>query len=139
MVDGGLVTFYFVKVNLNIKTQTVEELQEQKKSMHLVSARSMLSEFQYILSEWRHFLCDQGVDPADVSEFVFENVNLCKRIIEAHSLRDSIDFADDEKFREVINEVLDAKAELNRTKDFWLTKWKHLQCAKSMKAEFKFF
>ncbi len=136
VVDGGLVTFYFVKVNLNIKTQTVEELQEQKKSMHLVSARSMLSEVQYILSEWRQSLCDQGVDPADVSEFVFENVNLCKQIIEAHSLRDSIDFADDEKFREMINEVLDTKAKLNRTKDFWLTKWQHMQCAKSMKADF---
>ena len=31
VVDGGLVTFVPVKVNLNLKTETVEELKEKKK------------------------------------------------------------------------------------------------------------
>ena len=35
VVDGGLVTFVPVRVNLNLKTETVEESLEKKKSMHV--------------------------------------------------------------------------------------------------------
>ncbi len=52
VVNGGLVAFLAVKINLNIKTQTVEELQEQKKSLHMVSARAMVEEVRYELGEW---------------------------------------------------------------------------------------
>jgi hypothetical protein len=45
------VAFVSVRINLNIKTQTVEELQEQKKSMHMVSASSMLAEVKYMVSK----------------------------------------------------------------------------------------
>ncbi len=43
-LDGELIQFVSVKVNLIIKTQTVEELQEQKKSLHMASAKSALTD-----------------------------------------------------------------------------------------------
>jgi hypothetical protein len=116
VVDGGLVAFFSVKVNLNIKTQTVEELQEQKKSMHMVSARSMLAEVKFMFSEWTQAMCDLGVDPADVSRVVAENVDTCQRMIEVHDERGAGDYADDEQFRAMINEVLDTKAKSSETR-----------------------
>jgi hypothetical protein len=53
-VDGGLVVFVSVRVNLSIKTQAVEELQEQKKSLHTVSARSMAAEVKFELTELKN-------------------------------------------------------------------------------------
>ncbi len=44
IVDGGLVTFVPVKVNLNLKTETVDEQRERKKRLHLASARAMVEE-----------------------------------------------------------------------------------------------
>ena len=135
VVDGGLVAFFSVKVNLNIKTQTVEELQEQKKSMHMVSARSMLAEVKYMFSEWTQAMCDQGFDPADVSSVVAENVEACQHIVEIHDQRGVGDYADDELFRAMINEVLDTKARVIRNKNNWQIKLKHMVSARSMVAE----
>jgi hypothetical protein len=52
VVDGGLVTFVPVKVNLNLKTETADELKEKEKRLHLVSARAMVEEVRYELGEW---------------------------------------------------------------------------------------
>jgi WD40 repeat protein/flagellar motor protein MotB len=49
VIDGGLVSFVSVKININIKTQTVEELLQQKKSMHMASAKAMLAEVEFQL------------------------------------------------------------------------------------------
>ena len=108
VVDGGLVTFFPVKVNLNIKTQTVEELQEQKKSLHMVSARSMLAEVKFELTDWMES-ADRQEDV--VIKFCDDVLGTCRQVVENHELIDVKDFADDEKFRRMINEVLDTKAD----------------------------
>jgi hypothetical protein len=46
------VTFVPVKLNLNLKTETTEELKEKKKRLHLVSARAMVEAVRYKLGEW---------------------------------------------------------------------------------------
>ncbi len=58
VIDGGLVSFVSVKININIKTQTVEELLQQKKSMHMASAKALLAEVEFQLqgdSFWKSF------------------------------------------------------------------------------------
>jgi WD40 repeat protein len=103
VVDGGLVAFVSVRINLNIKTQTVEELQEQKKSLHMVSARSMLAEVKYDLVSF-------GVDcPPYVSAYVAGTLVVCQQLVQSHYERDAIYYADDEQHRAMINEVLDMK------------------------------
>jgi WD40 repeat protein len=117
IVDGGLVVFVSVRINLNIKTQTVEELQEQKKSLHMVSARSMLAEVKYMVSEVKFAFAEvvqrcsqQGID-FKVGDFVNEIMGQCRQVVESHERMDAKDFADDETNRRVIGEVLDTKAE----------------------------
>jgi WD40 repeat protein len=107
VVDGGLVAFVSVRINLNIKTQTVEELQEQKKSLHMVSARSMLAEVKYDLVDWE---ASFGVDcPPSISAYVARTLVVCQQLVQSHYERDAIYYADDEQYRAMINEVLDMK------------------------------
>jgi WD40 repeat protein len=126
VVDGGLVTFFPVKINLNIKTQTVEELQEQKKSMHIVSARSMLAEVTFELTDWIQACTHQGIDLAqyvgDVSQFFGDIVGKCKQVVENHEQRDPKDFADDETNRCLITEVLDTKSDAISAKKWQQTR-----------------
>jgi WD40 repeat protein len=113
VVDGGLVTFVSVKVNLNMKTQTLEELQEQKKCMHMVSARSMVAEVKYELTEWMRSLPSQS---PDISNFVSDTIKSCSELFETHDRRDASIFAEEQEYRQMINEVLDTKANVEKAK-----------------------
>jgi WD40 repeat protein len=115
VVDGGLVAFVSVRINLNIKTQTVEELQEQKKSLHMVSAKSILPEVKFELTEFVQSCSQQGIDlvqyVGNVGDFVDGIMGKCRQVVESHEGRDVKDFADDETNRRLINELWDTKAE----------------------------
>jgi WD40 repeat protein len=113
VVDGGLVAFFPVKVNMNIKTQTVEELQEQKKSLHMVSARSMLAEVKFELTDW---MVSDDHQEADVTKFCDDVMSSCRKVVEKHERADTKDFADDETYRRMINEVLDTKADAKKSR-----------------------
>ena len=135
VVDGAIVAFVSVKVNLNIKTQTVEELQEQKKSLHIVSARSVLAEVKYDLAELALNMREQGCDVSDVSCVVDECVHMFSKIVEKHQAQDVILFSDDEKFRGMINEVLDTKASVMKSITLHSRKLLHLAAARSIFAD----
>jgi WD40 repeat protein len=113
VVDGGLVAFFPVKVNLNIKTQTVEELQEQKKSLHMVSAKSILPEVKFELTELVQSCSQQSIDLAqyvgNVGDFIDKIMGMCRQVVESHEGIDAKDFADDDASRRLINELWDAK------------------------------
>jgi WD40 repeat protein len=113
VVDGGLVSFVSVKVNLNIKTQTVEELQEQRKSLHMVSARSMLAEVKFELTNWMESANHQEVK---INKFCDDVMATCRQVVENHGQINAHDFADDEKYRGLINEVLDTKEDARRAR-----------------------
>jgi hypothetical protein len=84
-----------VRVNLNIKTQTVEELQEQKRLLHTVSARSILAEVKYMVSEVQSVgttkfvqrCSQQGINWAQfvvsVGDFVDEIMGKCRQVVES--------------------------------------------------------
>ena len=114
VVDGGLVSFLSVKVNLNIKTQTVEELQEQKKSLHMVSARSILPEVKFELAESLELLKRHGFKTKadEFFEFRTKAIKRCEDMVENHSKCDPSNFANDEIFRSMVNEVFDTRAEV---------------------------
>jgi len=44
VMHGGLVTVLSVRVNINIKTETVEELVAKKKSMHIAAMKAMIDD-----------------------------------------------------------------------------------------------
>jgi WD40 repeat protein len=115
VVDGGLVAFVSVRINLNIKTQTVEELQEQKKSLHMVSAKSILPDVQFAVTEFLQDCKQQGIDltqyVGNVQNFVYETIVKCHQVVQSHEHMDAKDFTDDEISRRLITEVLDVKAD----------------------------
>jgi WD40 repeat protein len=122
VLDDGLVVFVYVKVNLNIRTQTVEELRDQKRSMHLVSARSIAQEVNIVVTEWISSKLQQGIDlnhyVGDVSKFKEGFISQCKQLIDAHDKKNHEDYADDATYRQMITEVLDLKGVAVET-----TKW----------------
>jgi WD40 repeat protein len=126
VVDGGLVTFVSAKVNLNIKTQTVEELQEQKKSLHMVSAKSILSEVQFELTDFIQSSTAQGVDltqyVGNITKFVDDIIGKCRKVVESHEHMDAKDFVDDETHRRLINELWDTKADAIHAKKWQQTR-----------------
>jgi hypothetical protein len=101
----------------------------------MVSARSMLAEVKYMFAEWMQAMCNQGFDPVDISRAAAENVDACQRMIGMHEERSAGDYADDEQFRAMINEVLDTKARVVRNKENWQRKQQHLVSARSMLPE----
>jgi WD40 repeat protein len=114
VVDGGLVSFLSVKVNLNIKTQTVEELQEQKKSLHMVSARSILPEVKFELTESLELLKQNGFETKadEFSKFCTKAMKRCEDMVKNHNDCNPSNFANDEIFRSMVNEVFDTRAEV---------------------------
>jgi hypothetical protein len=127
VVDGGLVTFVPVKVNLNLKTETVEELKEKKKRLHLVSARAMVEEVRYELGEWaksteakergtRDISCTIGC----IGDFVQQIVWQCENVVKRHQSAGLQDYVDDGAFRALVGEVLDARAWAIEKKELWM-------------------
>jgi WD40 repeat protein len=121
VVDGGLIKLVSVKVNLNIKTQTVEELQEQKKSLHMVSAKSALTDEKYQLSLWSQSCKQQG---CDVSREVAEMLEVFKSLVSKHEQINVEDYSNDEKLRSMMNEIFDTKSHIARAKVWQQTKMK---------------
>lgn len=106
LFDGGLVTMVPVYINLNIKTHTIEELQNQRKSMHLVSANSMLEEIKFELSSWNEQATLAG---QEVSTYVETILTVCLEVVRSQENQDASSYANDETFRKMVNELFDTK------------------------------
>jgi hypothetical protein len=129
VVDGGLVTFVPVKVNLNLKTETVEELKEKKKRLHLVSARAMVEEVRYELGEWAksaeaaarlqldHPNWGGTFSASTLSAAIVEQ---CECVVKRHESATLQEYVDDGTFRALVGEMLDTKAWAKEKKELWV-------------------
>jgi hypothetical protein len=74
--------------NLNIKTQTVEELQQQKQLLHMVSAKCMLTDVKFELTNWTESCRMQGNDwmqyVGNVTKFCEDIMQTCQQLVEIH-------------------------------------------------------
>jgi ankyrin repeat protein len=127
VVDGGLVTCFSVKVNLNIKTQNVEELQEQKKTMHMVSARAMIEEVRYELFEWvecadakARFQLDPSRSKASLRDLALATVEQCINVVKRHETVPLEQYVNDSTFRALSSEILDTKLWAKEKKELWM-------------------
>jgi WD40 repeat protein len=111
VVDGCLVGVVAVRINLNIKTQTVEELLHQKQKLHLVSAKAMLQEVSFELKNWIASKDEHDLIPyiGDSSNFYEGIMAECKRIVTVHEKKKPSKYSNDETYRRLITEVLDCK------------------------------
>ncbi len=128
VTGGGVLTVVPVRVNINLKTETVDELEEKKKRLHLVSARAMVEEVRYELGEWArsagaaarlrddpyHML---GSTPATLVDAI---VQQCATVMKRHEQTGIHHYIDDGLYRALVSEILDIKAWAKEKKELWM-------------------
>jgi ankyrin repeat protein len=128
-VDGGLVTFVPVKVNLNLKTETVEEQKERKKRMHLVSMHAVVEEVRYDLFEWSKSAeaaarlqqdkpSDKPITP--VTTLVQNIMSQCEDVVKRHKMATWEEYVDDGTFLALASDMRDTKAWAKEKKELWM-------------------
>jgi ankyrin repeat protein len=130
VAGGGVLTLAPVRVNINLKTETTEELKEKKKRLHMVSACTMLEEVRYELGQWaasaeaaERLLQDSSRNDGGT----FTAATLCDAIVcqcavvvKRHQEVGADEYVDDGVFRALVNEILDAKAWAKEKKWLWM-------------------
>ena len=119
VVDNGLVTFVPVKVNLNLRMETVEELMEKKKRSHVVAAHAMVDDVRFEVAAWaassesaERLRCDAM--PCKVGSFDTESlaaaiVKQCEAVVLRHDNTSVHEYIDDVTFRMLVSEMLDVR------------------------------
>ena len=136
VVDGGLVTFVPVRVNLNLKTETVEELLEKKKSMHLTGFEFRVSELKVKLQDialagnaearlQKDIKSAEGYSWAarkvfSVGGYIDAQVNKVQAVLERHRARCAADYCDDAVYRRLVAESLDVVSMAHSALVWWL-------------------
>jgi hypothetical protein len=129
--NGGVLTIVPVRVNINLKTETVEELKERKKRMHLVSARAMVEEVRYELQQWasskealdrlqRDDSRNKKGGPFSTETLAAAIVKQCLLALNRHEDTCVEEFVDDGVFRSLVSEMLDIKAWALEKKNLWM-------------------
>ncbi len=133
VVDGGLVTFVPVRVNLNLKTETVEELLQKKKSMHVTG-------FEFRVNELRQRLQDEaraGNAKArlkrdkdsqgrfwkrehSVEGYIEAQVDKVVDVLKRHCACAAADYSDDDVYRSLVAESLEVASMAQSALRWWL-------------------
>jgi ankyrin repeat protein len=131
VVDGGgVLTVVPVRVNINLKTETVEELQEKKKRLHLASARAMIDELRFELGNWAASVeaaqrlqqdVTRNQNGTSTAFTLAENIlEQCEAVFIRHDVSGVELYINDGVFRALVNEMLDAKAWAKEKKELWM-------------------
>ncbi len=131
VTGGGVLTVVPVRVNINLKTETMEELKEKKKRLHLVSVRAMVEEVRYELGEWAKSVeaaarlqkdptRNHQSGPFTLATLAAAIVKQCEEIVTRHEAVATEEYVDDGTFRALVSEMLDAKAWAKEKKELWV-------------------
>lgn len=136
VIDGGLVTFVPVRVNLNLKTETVEELLEKKKSMHVAGFEFRASELKLTLQDiaaagnaearlQRDLKSAEGYAWASrkvfsVEGYIEAQLKKVATVLNRHRTRHAADYCDDAVFRRLVAESLEVVAMAQSAVVWWL-------------------
>jgi ankyrin repeat protein len=130
VAGGGVLTVVPVRVNINLKTETTEELKEKKKRLHLVSARAMVEQVRYELDEWAKSAEAAARLQKDTSRnqggtftaatLAAAVVKQCEDVVKRHEVTALQEYVDDGTFRALVSEMLDAKAWAKEKKELWV-------------------
>jgi hypothetical protein len=117
-----------VRVNANLRTETVEQLVEKKKAMHLTSARLLADEVKGELE--RLAASNETLERKRRDTFAHESDELqkfcakineeCGAILERHRRTDAADYVNDNTFRGLVSEILNMKSWAKEKWQLWL-------------------
>ncbi len=123
IVDGGLYSFVLVRMNLNLKTETVEELLQKKNSMHITGFEVRVNELRRRLHEMaiagyanarsRRDKDIQGVfwkKQLAVDGFIEDQLKKIEIVLKKHRARAAEDYSDGAVYRSLVAESLEAAA-----------------------------
>ena len=127
---GGVLTVVPVHVNINLKTETVDELKEKKKRLHLTSAGAVAEEVRYELEQWaasaeaaarlqRDPTRNQG-GTFTAATLAAKIVEQCDAVLKRHRETGMEEYVDDGVFRGLVSEMLDTKAWAMEKKQLWM-------------------
>ena len=127
---GGVLTVVPVHVNINLKTETVDELKQKKKRLHLASAGAIAEEVRYELEQWaasaeaaarllRDPTRNQG-GTFTAATYAAKIVEQCDAVLKRHREMGMEEYVDDGVFRGLVSEMLDTKAWAIEKKQLWM-------------------
>jgi hypothetical protein len=122
-MHGGLVTVLSVRVNINIKTETVEELLAKKKSMHVAAMKAMIDDLEQHLkfvSETSEFKARVNADGSEPDSIADDILQQCRVVLQRHEQRGALDFVDDNVYRCLVMQLLDCKSWAKEKLQLWL-------------------
>ncbi len=130
-----------VRVNANLRTETVEELVEKKKRMHMTSAQLLADEVKGELErqaasteslERKRKDTTAWQDDA-LQEFCSKINAHCEAIVELHRSTDAADYVNDSTFRGLVSDILNMKLWAQEMWQLWLKdKSKYIQHVQSL-------
>ena len=129
----GIVTKILVRMNNNVKTQTVEELRELKKTLHLNAFKYILNEISsdlLALAQARYVnsraeddlsvtLQGKTADLA-ISELKDQILKDCQKRFEKHQEKGPDEFIQDETYRGLVRDMMETKAMAIAKLRLWL-------------------
>jgi ankyrin repeat protein len=127
LVSQGVVEVVPVRLNANLKTETLNELRDKKKRLHLASADALVEEVRNALDVWasskeaanrlNEDLSRSDCTPATLSAKIVED---CYAVMKRHGDTKTEDYASNEHFRGMVSEMLDTIEWAMEMKDLWM-------------------
>ena len=117
-----------VRVNANLRTETVEELVEKKKRMHMTSAQLLADEVKGEMERQaasteslERKKKDASASDSDALQEFCSKINAhCEAIVERHRSTDAADYVNDNTFRGLVSEMLNMKSWAQEMWQLWL-------------------
>jgi hypothetical protein len=129
---GGVLKVISVRININLKTETSEQLKGKKKSMHSTAFKSVIEETK----QWMHAYAEDGgralaraatdndckdnIKRFDISWFIFKTVEQMQAIKDADFKLPDGDYVNDLKYKALVTRMLSSQEWAKQKLWLWL-------------------
>jgi len=127
---GGVLTVISVRVNINLKTETLEQLLGKKKSMHIAAFKSVIDETK----QWLHAYAEEGglvqaraaTDKEygkygkNLSWFISETLKHMQTMKDADAKLPDDDYVNDLKYKALVTRMLSSQEWAKQKLRLWL-------------------
>ena len=127
---GGVLTVISARVNINLKTETLEQLLGKKKSMHIAAFKSVIDETK----QWLHAYAEEGglvqaraaTDKEygkynrDLSWFISETLRHMQTMKDADAELPDDDYVNDLKYKALVTRMLSSQEWAKQKLRLWL-------------------
>ncbi len=125
---GGVLKVISVRININLKTETVEQLRGKKRSMHVTAFKSVIDETKQWLQSYAEedgratarATTDQSYRNCNISEFISKAIEQLQEIKDADAKLPDEDYVSDLKYKALVSRMLDAQGWSKQKLMLWL-------------------